>query len=47
MDFDPSIDRSVDVHLSKVRQAIDRAAPEAPELIRTIRGVGYVLGQAK
>lgn len=42
-DFDPSIDRSVDVHLSKIRQALDRAAPGQGAIIRTIRGVGYVL----
>ncbi len=43
-DFDPSVDRSVDVHLSKIRAALAAAAPEGAQLIRTIRGVGYVLG---
>jgi DNA-binding response OmpR family regulator len=42
--FDPAVDRSVDVHLSKIRAALDAAAPEGAQLIRTIRGVGYVLG---
>ena len=40
--FDPSIDRSVDVHLSKVRQALDGASPGASALVKTVRGVGYV-----
>ena len=43
-DFDPSVDRSVDVHLSKIRAALAAAAPEGAQVIRTIRGVGYVLG---
>ncbi len=40
--FDPSIDRSVDVHLSKVRQALDSTSPGASALVKTVRGVGYV-----
>lgn len=40
--FDPSIDRSVDVHLSKVRQALDGARDGASALVKTVRGVGYV-----
>jgi DNA-binding response OmpR family regulator len=43
-DFDPTVDRSIDVHLSKVRSALAAAAPGGDRLIRTIRGVGYVLG---
>lgn len=42
--FDPSVDRSVDVHLSKIRAALAAAAPAGGGLVRTIRGVGYVLG---
>ena len=42
-DFDPSVDRSIDVHLSKIRQALAAADPSGEGLIRTIRGVGYVL----
>jgi DNA-binding response OmpR family regulator len=43
-DFDPTVDRSIDVHLSKVRQALAAADAEAgSELIKTVRGVGYVL----
>lgn len=43
-EFDPSVDRSIDVHLSKVRQAIAALDDAAGALIRTIRGVGYVFG---
>lgn len=43
-EFDPAVDRSIDVHCSKVRQALAAADPEVgPTLIKTIRGVGYVL----
>jgi len=42
--FDPAVDRSVDVHLSKIRAALAAATPEGAQLIRTVRGVGYVLG---
>jgi DNA-binding response OmpR family regulator len=43
-EFDPTVDRSIDVHLSKVRQAL-AAADDAvgSGLIKTVRGVGYVL----
>ena len=42
-DFDPAVDRSIDVHLSKVRQSLASADAAAATMIRTIRGVGYVL----
>lgn len=42
-DFDPAIDRSVDVHLSKIRQAFDAKHPGTSRLVKTVRGVGYVL----
>jgi len=43
-EFDPTVDRSIDVHMSKVRQALTAAdADGGAELIRTVRGVGYVL----
>ena len=42
-EFDPTVDRSIDVHLSKVRQALTATDESAKELIRTVRGVGYVL----
>lgn len=43
IDFDPAVDRSIDVHMSKVRAALGGVDPGAKGLIRTIRGVGYVL----
>ncbi|MBL4687453.1 MAG: response regulator transcription factor [Nannocystaceae bacterium] len=43
-EFDPAVDRSIDVHMSKVRGAIAAADDTAKGLIRTVRGVGYVLG---
>nr|WP_217910110.1 response regulator transcription factor [Pseudenhygromyxa sp. WMMC2535] len=43
-DFDPTVDRSIDVHLSKIRQALDAAETGCGQsLIKTVRGVGYVL----
>jgi DNA-binding response OmpR family regulator len=35
-------DRSVDVHISNLRRKLDRN-PNLPSLIRTVRGVGYML----
>ena len=43
-EFDPSVDRSIDVHLSKIRGALAGAHADGANLIQTIRGVGYVLG---
>jgi DNA-binding response OmpR family regulator len=43
VEFDPAVDRSIDVHLSKVRAALGSVSDAAKALIRTIRGVGYVL----
>jgi DNA-binding response OmpR family regulator len=40
--YDPSVDRSLDVHVSHLRQKLSDDGRE-PRLIRTIRGVGYVL----
>lgn len=44
--FDPAVDRSVDVHMSKIRAALAAAVPEAVTLVKTVRGVGYVIGDA-
>jgi two-component system phosphate regulon response regulator OmpR len=41
-----SFDRSIDVHVSKLRQKLERD-PKAPRLIKTVRGVGYVLVPAE
>lgn len=37
-----SFDRSIDVHISKLRQKLE-ANPKDPQLIKTVRGVGYQL----
>jgi DNA-binding response OmpR family regulator len=37
-----AFDRSVDVHISRLRQKLGEN-PRAPRLIRTVRGVGYLL----
>jgi len=41
-EYDPSVDRSLDVHVSHLRQKLEED-PRDPKLIRTVRGVGYVL----
>jgi len=40
--YDPSVDRSLDVHVSHLRHKLGDEARE-PKRIRTVRGVGYVL----
>ncbi len=42
--YDPSVDRSLDVHLSRLRQKLEDD-PKDPKLLKTIRGVGYVLAK--
>ncbi len=39
-------DRSIDVHVSRVRQKLEQAKPGLAEMIKTVRGEGYqmVLG---
>jgi DNA-binding response OmpR family regulator len=41
-EYDPSVDRSLDVHISHLRQKLE-LDPRDPKLIRTVRGIGYVL----
>jgi DNA-binding response OmpR family regulator len=41
-EYDPSVDRSLDVHVSHLRHKLGDDARE-PRRIRTVRGVGYVL----
>jgi DNA-binding response OmpR family regulator len=41
-DESEAIDRSVDVHVSRLRAKIE-ASPRAPRYIKTVRGVGYAL----
>jgi DNA-binding response OmpR family regulator len=40
--YDPTVDRSLDVHVSHLRQKLGDDARE-PKVIRTVRGVGYCL----
>ena len=40
-----AFDRSIDVHVSRIRQAIE-ADPRRPRRILTVRGVGYVFSRA-
>ena len=42
--YDPSVDRSLDVHVSRLRQKLE-ADPKDPRLIKTVRGIGYVLAR--
>ena len=39
---DEAFDRSIDVHISRLRQKLGDD-PRNPRLLRTIRGVGYLL----
>ena len=39
--YDPAVDRSLDVHVSRLRQKLEDDATK-PAWIRTVRGVGYV-----
>jgi DNA-binding response OmpR family regulator len=43
--YDPSVDRTLDVHVSHLRHKLGDGGRE-PRLIRTVRGVGYVLVRA-
>lgn len=36
-------DRSIDLHISRLRKKVERN-PGKPEVIRTVRGIGYVFG---
>jgi DNA-binding response OmpR family regulator len=42
--YDPTVDRSLDVHVSRLRQKLEDD-PKEPRLIKTVRGVGYVLAR--
>ncbi len=41
-----SFDRSIDVHISKLRAKLERD-PREPRYIKTVRGVGYVLARER
>ena len=42
-------DRTIDVHMSRLRKALQRTANDAtlPDLIRTVRGSGYALSESE
>jgi two-component system phosphate regulon response regulator PhoB len=42
-------DRTVDVHMSRLRRALKAADPQGPKtvVIRTVRGTGYALSRAE
>ena len=42
--YDPCVDRSLDVHVSRLRQKLEED-PKEPRVIKTVRGVGYVLAR--
>jgi len=44
--YDPAFDRSVDVHVARIRAAIEDD-PKNPRRILTIRGAGYVFAKAQ
>ncbi|HEU0200572.1 MAG TPA: helix-turn-helix domain-containing protein, partial [Burkholderiaceae bacterium] len=44
--FDPALDRSVDVHIARIRAAIEDD-PKQPQRIITVRGAGYVFAKAQ
>jgi DNA-binding response OmpR family regulator len=45
-DYDPALDRSIDVHIGRIRAAIEDD-PKAPRRIITVRGAGYVFAKAQ
>ncbi len=44
--YDPSLDRSIDVHIARLRAVIEDDV-RAPRRILTVRGVGYVFAKAQ
>jgi len=42
--YDPSVDRSLDVHVSRLRQKLEED-PKEPRFIKTVRGIGYVFAR--
>ena len=44
--YDPAFDRSIDVHMARIRAAIEDD-PKTPRRIITIRGAGYVFAKAQ
>lgn len=44
--YDPAFDRSIDVHIARIRSAIEDD-PKAPKRIITVRGAGYVFARSQ
>ena len=44
--YDPALDRSIDVHIARLRAAIEDD-PKKPRRIITVRGAGYVFAKAQ
>jgi DNA-binding response OmpR family regulator len=44
--YDPAVDRSIDVHIARLRAAIEDD-PKKPRRIITVRGAGYVFAKAQ
>ena len=44
--FDPALDRSIDVHIGRIRAAIEDDAKQ-PKRILTVRGMGYVFAKVQ
>lgn len=44
--YDPAFDRSVDVHIARIRASIEDD-PKAPKRIITVRGAGYVFAKSQ
>jgi DNA-binding response OmpR family regulator len=44
--YDPALDRSIDVHIGRIRAAIEDD-PKHPKRIITVRGAGYVFAKAQ
>ena len=40
-------DRTVDVHLSRLRKALRAAHGDQPDILRTVRGAGYAINITK
>ena len=44
--YEPAFDRSIDVHVGRIRAAIEDD-PKQPRRIITVRGAGYVFARAQ
>ena len=46
LSYDPALDRSIDVHIGRIRAAIEDD-PKHPKRLITVRGAGYVFAKAQ